>query len=78
MELYVKIHDAEIIDNKIVINKIVIVDESGKIIREAQMNDKLLELLKDIHTNTRYQEIKNLWEKEFGDEPNISSLLTIR
>jgi hypothetical protein len=78
MELYVKIHDAEIIDNKIVINKIVIVDESGKIIREAQMNDKLLELLKDIHTNTRYQEIKNLWKKEFGDEPNISSLLTIR
>jgi hypothetical protein len=78
MELYVKIHDAEIIDNKIVINKIVIVDESGKIIREAQMNDKLLELLKDIHTNTRYQEIKNLWKKEFGDEPNISSLLTNR
>jgi hypothetical protein len=78
MELYVKIHDAEIIVNKIVINKIVIVDESGKIIREAQMNDKLLELLKDIHTNTRYQEIKNLWKKEFGDEPNISSLLTIR
>jgi hypothetical protein len=78
MELYVKIHDAEIIDNKIVINKIVIVDESGKIIREAQMNDKLLELLKDIHTNTRYQEIKNLWKKEFGDEPNLSSLLTIR
>ena len=78
MELYVKIHDAEIIDNKIVINKIVIVDESGKIIREAQMNDKLLELLKDIHTNTRYQEIKNLWKKEFGNEPNLSSLLTIR
>ena len=78
MELYVKIHDAEIIDNKIVINKIVIVDESGKIIREAEMNDKLLELLKDIHTNTRYQKIKNLWKKEFGDEPNISSLLTIR
>ncbi len=78
MELYVKIHDAEIIDNKIVISKIVIVDETGKIIREAQMNSKLLELLKDIHTNTRYQEIKNLWEKEFGDEPNISSLLTIR
>jgi hypothetical protein len=78
MELYVKIHDAEIIDNKIVINKIVIVDESGKIIREATMNDKLLELLKDIHTNTRYQEIKNLWKKEFGDEPNLSSLLTIR
>lgn len=78
MELYVKIHDAEIIDNKIVINKIVIVDESGKIIREATMNDKLLELLKDIHTNTRYQEIKNLWKKEFGDELNLSSLLTIR
>jgi len=78
MELYVKIHDAEIIDNKIVINKIVIVDETGKIIREAQMNNKLLELIKDIHTNTRYQEIKDLWKKEFGDEPNLSSLLTIR
>jgi len=78
MEIYVKIHDAEIIDNKIVINKIVIVDESGKIIREATMNDKLLELLKDIHTNTRYQEIKKLWKREFGDEPNLSSLLTIR
>jgi hypothetical protein len=78
MELYVKIHDAEIKDGKIVINKIIIVDESGKIIREATINEKLLELLKDIHTNTRYQEIKNLWKKEFGDEPNISSLLTIR
>jgi len=78
MELYVKIHDAEIIDNKIIINKIVIVDETGKIIREATMNEKLLELIKDIHTNTRYQEIKDLWKKEFGDEANISSLLTIR
>jgi len=52
MELYVKIHDAEIIDNKIVISKIVIVDETGKIIREAQMNSKLLELLKDIQLVT--------------------------
>jgi hypothetical protein len=42
------------------------------------MNNKLLELIKDIHTNTRYQEIKDLWKKEFGDEANISSLLTIR
>lgn len=78
MELYVKIHDAEIIDNKIIINKVVIVDEQGKIIREATINNKLLELIKDIHTNTRYQEIKDLWKKEFGDEANISSLLTIR
>jgi hypothetical protein len=78
MELYVKIHDAEIIDNKIVINKIVLVDETGKIIREATMNSKLLELLKDIHTNTRYQEMKDLWKKEFGDEANIASLLTLR
>ena len=78
MELYVKIHDAEIIDGKIVINKVVIVDESGKIVREATMNDKLLELLKDIHTNTRYQEMKDLWKKVFGEEPNIASLLTLR
>ena len=78
MELYVKIHDAEIIDNKIVINKIVIVDESGKIIREATMNDKLLELLKDIHTNTRFQEAKDLWKKEFGEEPNPLYILTNR
>lgn len=78
MELYVKIHDAEIIDNKIIINKVVIVDEQGKIIREATINNKLLELIKDIHTNTRYQEIKDLWKKEFGDDANISSLLTIR
>jgi hypothetical protein len=78
MELYVKIHDAEIIDNKIVINKVVIVDETGKIVREATMNDKLLELLKDIHTNTRYQKMKDLWKKVFGEEPNIASLLTLR
>ena len=78
MELYVKIHDAEIKDGKIIINKVVIVDESGKIIREATMNDKLLELLKDIHTNTRYQEMKDLWKKVFGGEPNIASLLTLR
>jgi len=78
MELYVKIHDAEIIDGKIVINKVVIVDESGKIVREATMNEKLLELLKDIHTNTRYQEMKDLWKKVFGEEPNIASLLTLR
>jgi hypothetical protein len=78
MELYVKIHDAEIKDGKIIINKVVIVDESGKIVREATMNDKLLELLKDIHTNTRYQEMKDLWKQVFGDEPNIAALLTLR
>ena len=64
MELYVKIHDAEIND--------------GKIVREATMNEKLLELLKDIHTNTRFQEAKDLWKKEFGEEPNPLYILTNR
>jgi hypothetical protein len=76
MELYVKIHEAEIKDGKIIINKIVIVDESGKIIREATINEKLLELLKDIHTNTRYQEVKNMWQKEFGKEADALKTLT--
>ena len=76
MEYYVKIHEAEIIDNKIVISKIVIIDENNKIIREAQFNDKLLSLLKDIETNTKYQEIKQMWEKEFGKETDALQLLT--
>lgn len=76
MEYYVKIHEAEIIENKIVISKIVIIDENNKIIREAQFNDKLLSLLKDIHTNTKYQEIKQMWEKEFGKETDALQLLT--
>lgn len=76
MEYYVKIHDAEIIDNKIVISKIVIIDENNKIIREAQFNDKLLSLLKDIHMNTKYQEIKQMWEKEFGKEADTLQQLT--
>ena len=76
MEYYVKIHEAEIIDNKIVISKIVIIDENDKIIREAQFNDKLLSLLKDIHMNTKYQEIKQMWEKEFGKERDALQLLT--
>lgn len=76
MEYYVKIHDAEIIDNKIVISKIVIIDEKNKIIREAQFNDKLLSLLKDIHMNTKYQEIKQMWEKEFGKEADALQQLT--
>ena len=76
MEYYVKIHEAEIIDNKSVISKIVIIDENDKIIREAQFNDKLLSLLKDIHMNTKYQEIKQMWEKEFGKERDALQLLT--
>jgi hypothetical protein len=42
------------------------------------MNEKLLELLKDIHTNTRFQEAKDLWKKEFGEEPNPLYILTNR
>jgi hypothetical protein len=78
MEYYVKIHEAEIIDNKIVISKIVIIDENNKLIREAQMNEKLLDLLKDIHTNTKYQEVKNMWEKEFGSPKDALKTLTSR
>jgi hypothetical protein len=78
MEYYVKIHEAEIIDNKIVISKIVIIDENNKLIREAQMNEKLLDLLKDIHTNTKYQEVKNMWEKEFGSPKDSLKTLTSR
>jgi len=36
METYIQIHDAEIVDGKIVVNKVVIVDEKGNIIRDHE------------------------------------------
>ena len=64
METYIQIHDAEIVDGKIVVNKVVIVDEKGNIIREATMNNNLLGLLKRMMTNTKFQKVINMFEED--------------
>ena len=49
MKLSLKITDAEIIDNTIVINKIEVKDYlTGHTLKVAKINDKLLELIKSI------------------------------
>lgn len=64
METYIQIHDAEIVDGKIVVNKVVIVDDKGNIIREATMNNNLLGLLKRMMTNTKFQKVINMFEED--------------
>lgn len=71
-ETYIQIHDAEIIDGKIVVNKVVIVDEMGNIIREATMNTNLLGLLKRMMTNTKFQKVIKMFEQ---DKPTLNDLL---
>jgi hypothetical protein len=71
METYIQIHDAEIIDGKIVVNKVVIVDEMGNIIREATMNANLLGLLKRMMTNTKFQKVIKMFEQ---DKPTLNDI----
>ena len=72
METYTQIHDAEIVDGKIVVNKVVIVDEKGNIIREATMNNNLLGLLKKMLTNTKFDGVIKMFEQE---KPTLNDLL---
>ena len=72
METYIQIHDAEIVDGKIVVNKVVIVDEKGNIIREATMNNNLLGLLKMMLTNTKFDVVIKMFEQE---KPTLNDLL---
>lgn len=72
METYIQIHDAEIVEGKIVVNKVVIVDEMGNIIREATMNNNLLGLLKRMMTNTKFQKVIKMFEE---DKPALEDLI---
>jgi len=72
METYIQIHDAEIVDGKIVVNKVVIVDDKGNIIREATMNSNLLGLLKRMMTNVKFQGIIKMFEE---DKPTLQDLI---
>jgi hypothetical protein len=72
METYIQIHDAEIVDGKIVVNKVVIVDDMGNIIREATMNNNLLDLMKRMMTNTKFQKVIKMFEQE---KPTLNDLL---
>jgi hypothetical protein len=72
METYIQIHDAEIVDGKIVVNKVVIVDEMGNIIREATMNANLLGLIKRMMTNTKWTGVIKMFEQ---DKPTLNDLL---
>ena len=72
METYIQIHDADIVDGKIVVNKVVIVDEKGNIIREATMNSNLLGLLKRMMTNVKFQAIIKMFEE---DKPTLQDLI---
>ena len=72
METYIQIHDAEIVDGKIVVNKVVIVDEKGNIIREATMNNNLLGLLKRMMTNTKWTGVIKMFEE---DKPTLQDLI---
>ena len=64
-QLYIKIHDAEIVDGKIIINKIVILNNNDVILREATVNDKLIDLLKAVYINTDYSRAIKLFKDTF-------------
>lgn len=54
---FIKIYDAEVIDNSIVIKKIVIVDDNDKIIREASLNNSMINLLKNLQFSTKWHKV---------------------
>ncbi len=54
---YIKIYDAQIVDNTIVIKKIVILDDNDKIIREATLNKDILNLLKNLQFSTKWHKV---------------------
>ncbi len=62
--LFVKIHDAEIVNDTIVIKKIIILDDCDKIKREAKINDELLSLIKNLQFSTKFAMIKKEFEKD--------------
>jgi hypothetical protein len=64
---FIKIHDAEIVNDTIVIKKIIILDDCDKIIREATMNKDLLSLLKNMQFSTKFALIKKEFDKDLTD-----------
>lgn len=54
---FIKIYDAEVVDNIIVIKKIVIVDDNDKIIREASLNKSMVNLLKNLQFSTKWHKV---------------------
>jgi hypothetical protein len=68
---YIKIYDAEIVDNTIVIKKIIILDESDKIIREATLNKDMVNLLKNLQFSTKWHKVLT----EFTIDTNPLELL---
>lgn len=54
---FIKIYDVEVVDNTIVIKKIVIVDDNDKIIREASLNKFMVNLLKNLHFSTKWYKV---------------------
>lgn len=54
---FIKIYDAEVVDNTIVIKKIVIVDDNDNIIREASLNKSMVNLLKNLQFSTKWHKV---------------------
>ena len=76
--LFIKIHEAEIVNGTIVIKKIIILDDCDKIIREATINKDLLSLITNLQFSTKFALIKKEFEKDITDpiqqlKPNDNS-----
>ena len=76
--LFIKIHEAEIVNNTIVIKKVIILDDCDKIIREATINKDLLSLITNLQFSTKFALIKKEFEKDITDplqqlKPNDNS-----
>ena len=54
---FIKIYDAEVVNNTIVIKKIVIVDDNDNIIREASLNKSMVNLLKNLQFSTKWHKV---------------------
>lgn len=75
---FIKIHEAEIVNDTIVIKKIIILDDCDKIIREAKINKDLLSLITNLQFSTKFALIKKEFEKDITDplqqlKPNDNS-----
>lgn len=62
---FIKIHDAEIVDGKIIINKIVILNDNDVILREATVNKNLLDLISAVYINTDYVNAMKMFKEAF-------------
>lgn len=76
--LFIKIHEAEIVNGTIVIKKIILLDDCDKIIREATINKDLLSLITNLQFSTKFALIKKEFEKDITDplqqlKPNDNS-----